>query len=274
MTPHVSYTALECWKACQWRWRLDYLEERRSEAYGIYMDFGTCLHRTAERLVVRKGIKPIGYPAKHFERLFRYLYRHNHTLYPERDHKVDLEGMVTAGVRIVNDLLLSPELAESMIVHSEYQLLVPINRTDGVEVAFKGFIDLLVVGKDGRGKPVLYVCDYKTCSWGWNREKVEEKKSQLLLYKHFICKQLDLDPDETRIAFILLKRKPGKDKLSVEWLRVSAGSTSTQDALDGMNRAITEMVHREKDDSFLKNRDACVNDYGDVCPYYETELCT
>jgi hypothetical protein len=273
MTPHVSYTALECWRECQWRWKLDYLEERRSETYGIYKDFGTCIHRTAERLVVRNGRKSIGYPKKHFERLFRFLYRHNSSLYPERDRKIDVDSMVEAGLRIVDDLLLFPELAESTVIRNEYELIVPIHRTDGVEVNFKGYIDLLVLGKDGRGKSVLYVCDYKTCSWGWDRQKIEDKKPQLLLYKHFLCKQLDLDPEEARVAFIFLKRRPGKDKLAVEWKPVSAGPTTVQRALDDVNRAITEMVVREGDGSFKKNRNACINDYGDICPYMGTELC-
>jgi hypothetical protein len=78
---------------------------------------------------------------------------------------------------------------------------------------FKGFIDMVIKTKDKRGNTILYICDFKTCSWGWPVEKKQDRnlQYQILLYKHFLCKKFDLDPKFVRTAFVLLKRKPGKN---------------------------------------------------------------
>jgi hypothetical protein len=130
--------------------------------------------------------------------------------------------------------------------------------------------------KDGRGKPVIYVCDFKTCGWGWTSEqqKDPELHDQLFLYKHFLCKKFNIDYKQVRCAFVLMKRSPSKNSSTIDFIPVSAGPISTQRSIDEFNRDISEMVDRFKNGKLVKNRSACINQWGDKCPFMNTEHCT
>lgn len=275
MKEHVSFSEMGLWDLCQYRWMRDYLEGRRIKNYGVHMDFGTCIHGTIEK-VKRRKITEVVEPLSFFELSFRKLYDENKLKYGERDLKSPIEFFIEAGKNILNRLNECEELASAEVVWNEYPLLEPIERTDGVQIKFKGFIDMVIKTKDKRGNTILYVCDFKTCSWGWGPDKRQDLNlhAQLMLYKHFLCKKFNLDPKLVRVAFVLLKKRPPKNGPPVEWFPVSAGPISVDRAVNAMNSRISEMVLREKDMSYIKNRKSCVNDYGEKCPFLDTELCT
>ena len=140
---------------------------------------------------------------------------------------------------------------------------------------FKGFIDSVLRSKDKRGNTILWVCDFKTCRWGWDRDTRQDrwKHYQIFLYKHYLCKKFNLDPKFVRTAFILLKRMPPKGAPPIEFFPVSAGPVSVQRALDTLGSILTEMFEKEKTGDFEKNRKSCVDSYGNKCPYLSKPLC-
>ena len=72
------------------------------------------------------------------------------------------------------------------------------------KLVFKGYIDLVIKTTDGK----YHVIDWKTCSWGWDREKKNSKliTYQLTLYKKFFCQKHNIDPSLVETHFALLKR--------------------------------------------------------------------
>lgn len=264
---------------CQHRWRLDVLEKMGRQNYGLAMDFGTALHETIENYWNRSGNKPEGDPKDFFEGRFRKLLDQNTAKYREKEQeqlaKDGPNNLISSGYYILDKFNENEELASAEILYNEYKLMVPIDRDDGITVNFKGFIDMVIKTKDKRGNTILYVCDFKTCSWGWPIEKKNNKELhfQILLYKHFICKKFNLDPKGVRTAFVLLKKRPPKGTPPIEFFPISAGPVSVQRALDAINSDITEMADRTARMDFKKNRDFCVNDFGDVCPHKGTENC-
>lgn len=285
------------------KWFLDIIEKRASKVYSIYMDFGTALHETIE--VFRPGTKKIPQqdidkfpkkepkegppeekpeevdkevydtPQKYFQRKFENLYAFSMRFYRQKELAFDPDDFIKAGVKILDYLDDLKELAEATVFFNEFPLYEKIDRTDGIEMMFKGYIDIVIKTKSKRGKDILYICDFKTCSWGWPVEKKQDQSlhAQLMLYKHFFCKRFNIDPENVRTAFILLKRTPRKNDLPHEFFPVSAGPVAVQRALNVLNETITEMNERMKDKSFLKNRKNCKNSFGDVCPYLNTEHC-
>lgn len=272
----ISYSAWQAYRnGCQWRWKLDVVDGHRSVNYGVYMDFGTCVHNAIEKYKTRKDALTLDATKELFESKFRELFGKNKDKYRAKEKDLDVEDFIVAGKRILDHLDRCDELRESEVVYNEHLLQLPIERSDSIQMNFKGYIDMVIKTKDKRGKTILYVVDFKTCSWGWDGKKRQDAElhHQLFLYKHFLCKKFDLDPKMVRAAFCLLKRRPAKDVDAVEFFPVSAGPVSVQKTLDAMNSDITDMESRLREGTLKKNRKACVNDFGDTCPYYKTDLC-
>jgi hypothetical protein len=277
MRQHISYSEWILFKNdCKYRWKLDYVDGLRSKNYGINLDFGTAVHSTIERLKTRKDDERISDGAKYFEEYFTKLYNENVANYSEKDKSVSLKEFLDAGKNILSKLDECKELSEAKVLYNEYELLQPISRTDDININFKGFIDIVIKSKDGRGKDILYVCDFKTCSWGWTQDKKQDRDmhAQILLYKYFLCKKFDLDPKNVRTAFILLKKKPRPNDNTVEFFPISAGPVSVQRALDELNISITDMELGLRNDNIIKDKEKCKGKYGDICPYFGTKHCT
>lgn len=239
------------------------------------MDFGTAVHEAIEKYKTRKDALSLDGAKQHFEKLFRELFTNNLQKYREKEREVNVEEFIVAGKRILDHLEKCDELWKAEVVYNEHELILPIERSDGLKVNFKGYIDMVIKTVDGRGKTILYIVDFKTCSWGWDGDKRQDRELQyqLFLYKHFLCKKFNLDPKQVRTAFCLLKRRPSKNTDAVEFFPVSAGPVSVQRALDAINSDLTDMDTRLKENTIQKNRNICKNDFGDVCPYFNTSHC-
>lgn len=276
--PHVSYSELCSFaQGCQWKWKLSYLDGHRTENFSIHFDFGTAVHEAMEKHLTRLLPLSVDAAVALFHETFDRLLAESRSKYDKPVSDKDVAGLHESGERIVRAVGKVPELQGLEVVHNEYKLFEPISREDGVDIKFKGFIDIVFKGKDKRGKPILWVCDFKTCSWGWGRDKREDRWTsyQLFLYKHFLCKRFNIDPKHVRTAFVLLKKRPPKGADVIEFFPVSAGPVSVQRALDELGSTLTEMVERERDGSLKKDRSLCTADkHGNRCPYAGTPLCT
>lgn len=259
---------------CQHRWKLDYLENRRSERFSIHFDFGTAVHEALELHLTRKEPISVDEAVHVFRTRLQELVREQGPRYPQ-DQSFDLQQLLKTGENIIRCVKLEPMFQDTEVVHNEYPLFEPIDREDGTDVKFKGFIDLVLKGKDKRGNSILWICDFKTCQWGWDRDARADrwKHYQLFLYKYYLCKKFNIDPKMVRTAFVLLKKRPPKNAGPIEFFPVSAGPVSVQRALDVLNENITEMMEREKSGDFVKDRSRCISKFGERCVYYESTLC-
>ena len=270
-------------RECPKRWYIDHVLKQRGRTHSVHMDFGTAVHSVLELLKGRNIKERPAVPGDMFEQIFVDLLWQNGLKYRDRERE-DLAKLgkgkgvdfyIRAGRNILARFDECDEIRTAEVVYNEYRLDVPIDRDDGVSTNFKGYVDMVIKTKDARGNTILYVCDFKSCSWGWPREKRENRDLhfQILLYKHFLCKRFGLDPKLVRTAFVLLKKRPSGDSPPVEFFPISAGPVSVQRALDEINSDITLMAEACETGEPRKNLKACRNDYGDVCPHAGTARC-
>ena len=129
---------------------------------------------------------------------------------------------------------------------------------------FKGFIDLVLYSPS---KNKYYIFDWKTCSWGWGKDKKQNFNYliQLILYKYYFAKRMGFDEKMFRkieLDFVLLKRTVVKKP--VEFFKVSAGEKTIRKALDKVNRLCFNLENKK----YMKNRLDC-----HWCPAKGTALC-
>jgi hypothetical protein len=254
---------------------LNYLRNLRNDTFSIHFDFGIAVHEALERHLTRKNPVTVDVAVLLFVEKLRELYQKNGPRYEKPVITAELEDLLCSGENILRNIDKCDELKGVEFVHNEYPLFEDIDRDDDVKMKFKGFIDIVIRTQAKNGDTVLYVCDFKTCSWGWDGDARRDrwKQYQLFLYKYYLCKKFDIDPKFVRTAFILLKKRPPKGVSPIEFFPVSAGPISVQRAIDTLHSNITEMRHHVEIGQFEKNRNSCVDRFGNTCPFLNTEHC-
>ena len=126
---------------------------------------------------------------------------------------------------------------------------------------FKGYIDLIVKTKKDQ---VYHILDWKTCTFGWMRDKKQDKTviAQLLLYKKFYAQKYNIPLKDIETHFGLLKRTVKKN--FVEIFRVTSGAKRMSDAENELARAI---IIIESGKAF-KNKLSC-----NYCEFKKTVYC-
>jgi hypothetical protein len=286
---HVSFSELGLFNECQWKWVLrKVFETPAPEEKSFQMDFGKAIHSAMEVLFGPNG-GDVEAAARHA--LVQYV--DALTPYAHTMHSSDLTEALRIKVLIpqmVRDTLSCPDLQGIRTLRSELNIYEPILRDDGLEVFFKGFIDIIFV-KRMKTKTVIYIADFKTCQWGWPAEKFRDIRviAQVLLYKHFFCKITGANPKDVHAAFILLKKRPRRTSkkgevpeifdVSVEVEKISSGPKGILGALEYLQQTI-RLMHTY---TYEKNFEACERRWIDSetkeersvrCPYMGTESCT
>lgn len=235
------------------------------------MDFGTAIHRALEVYKHPKKNIDLKYCKIIFKKKFLKLYFEHNLNYEDPISPSDVMKFIMSGFVILNNLHNCKEFEDSKVMFVEQELYEDIERLDDIKIKFKGFVDVGLVKKTKRKKTVLYICDYKTASWGWGQDKKRDEllKAQLRLYKHFVAKKYGLSYDSVRTAFIILKKKPNNPKLSAEWWEFSSGEKTTLRAVSDMQKAITIM----NSGKYQKNLNNCIDKYGKKCVYLGTPHC-
>ena len=74
------------------------------------------------------------------------------------------------------------------------------------DMKFVGYMDVVLHDKkNGR----MRIIDIKSSTMGWNKymKADKNKTNQLLLYKHFMAKQLEISEDKIDVEYLILKRR-------------------------------------------------------------------
>ena len=275
---HISYSEWKNWHICPHYHKLTYIDKVTQFEGNIFTAFGKALHTVCEYTLT----SPEKYrKAGAIEALVKEQFLKELKALPEgeqqrakRDFK--LKEWLVSGLEIVPDLYRCltekfGKLGEDWeVLKAEEQLYVPITEFTEAEKKFKGFIDLVVYSKKDEK---VHLIDWKTCSWGWRREKKSDTilAYQLVFYKHFYARKYEVDPKDVDCHFVLLKRtaKAGK---KAEFVRVTAAKKRTTNALN----ALTKALHNINKQNYIKNRNACTNckDRFGTCEFYQTEHCS
>jgi len=254
---HISFSEMKIWNECSYRHKLEYLDGLRSFMGNEYTAFGTAVHSYCEQALLREVKDP-------------------NKLFTDEFVK-GLEKLIVDGVELDQKLInqmepqgegILPEVLPGIndyfedgfeVLQTEESLY---ENMEGTDYKFKGFIDLVVKTPDGK----IHIIDWKTCSWGWNRQCRSEPMTtyQLTLYKNFYAKKHGIDPSKIETHFALLKRTAKKGS-KVEIFRVTSGPRKTSSAMALLNKAIQNIENK----TCIKNRLSCK-----YCAFYKTEHCT
>jgi hypothetical protein len=266
---HISFSAWRDWLFCPYKFKLTRIDKIRSFEGNEYSTFGTAVHDTSEQLVLleqknkdNQGIKDDDEfdASKFFEKRFK----EELSSLPEEKRRSIPTETISEMKKQGNDLvdLILPSLKEYFgeyeLFSAEYEIRQQVDGNPNFD--FYGFVDLIVKTPDGKH----HIIDWKTCSWGWDMQKRTSKEYtyQLTFYKHFLSKQLNLDPKKIETHFGLLKRTAKKDK--VEIFRVTSGEKKVSNALNILDKCVKNV---EKS-NFVKNKLACTK-----CEFNKTVYC-
>lgn len=256
--PHVSYSEIRNWSECSWRHKLMYVDKIVTFQGTEHTCFGTAVHETIEKMLLENIDKPYDYFHETFSReLLEIGMKEDSQLASEMRQQVN--GIFE---------LVRPSLDEYFsskggwtVVSIEEALMEPITESKIEGFHFKGFIDAVL--KDGEGH--YHLIDWKTCSWGWNARKKSDIAygRQLVYYKHFLAKKLNINPRAVSTHFGLIKRTAKKNR--IELFRITSGERKTKNSLDFLDKALYNITNNR----YLKNRLSCK-----YCPFHNTEHCS
>jgi len=261
---HISFSELKKWTSCPFAHSLAYEQRIRLFTGNTYTAFGTALHETLEALHETNALIEDSQPA---QALFvKNLEKAIATLDNESIDQKLLKDMPTQGSRIIDEFVQRLPLREMFgdfeVVSLEEEIYEPIPEDvtpSDQEYNFKGFIDMVI--KTGE---TYHIIDWKSCTWGWNARKKSDPMNvyQLTLYKKFFAQKHNVDPENIKTYFGLLKRTPLKDNIEV--FEVTNGKKRTQNAVQLLSKALSNIQSGLK----LKNRLSCK-----YCEFYKTEHC-
>lgn len=253
---HISYSELKDWVHCAFYHKLTRVDGIDGFKGNVYTAFGSAIHSVCEKKLLQEEIEQdffVNELKKNISELDEDV---------KVDHKIATD-MVEQGNRIIPeiDAALEEYFEEYEVLAVEMPLYEPIEGEENYQ--FKGYIDAVVATPDGK----VHIFDWKTCSWGWDSRKKNDKMVtyQLTLYKHFFCQKMDIDPANVETHFALLKRTAKKN--FVEFFRVTSGTQKTKNALKTLNMALYNIKKKR----YIKNKLSCTAGYG--CKFYRTEHC-
>jgi hypothetical protein len=253
---HISYSELKDWKTCPHYHKKTWIERVAKFEGNEHTAFGTVIHDVCEKKLLKEDINEKELFQIGFNKQLEELMRKHIDVNP-----TNVEQMKDSGPKILAEIddALTKYFGDYEVFSSEEMLYVPI---ENFNINFKGYVDAVVKVGD-----TYHLFDWKTCSWGWNSRRKNEKivTYQLTLYKHFFCLKHKIDPDSVETHFALLKRTASKNR--VELFRVTSGKKKTENALKLLYQAIYNISKRFS----IKNRLACEKPYR--CKLYKTEHC-
>ena len=255
--PHISFSELKDWSFCPFYHKLTRVDKIAGFKGNEYTAFGSAIHSVCEKKLLQEEIES-DFFVKELKKNIASL---------DDDVEVNKKlvlDMIGQGKRIIPEIqdALDDYFEEYEVIAVEMPLMEPIEGEEGYN--FKGFIDAIVATPDGK----IHIFDWKTCSWGWDSKKKNDKivTYQLTLYKKYFCQKMNVDPKDVETHFALLKRTATKG--IVEFFRVTSGPRKTENAL----KLLSTALYNIKNQRYIKNRLSCTSGYG--CQFYNTKHCT
>ena len=209
----ISYSQFSQWDKCPYTWKLNYVDKAETFKGNIYTLFGSAIHETIQAYLVcyyERTIKEAD--ALPLDEILMYRMKENYKQSKERhgdEFEVTKEEMAEFyedGINIINEFLKKKtgyfSKKRTELVGIEMKLNYDLSET----ITFNGYMDVVLhEKKTGR----IRIIDIKSATMGWNKymKADKNKTNQLLLYKHFMAKQLDIPVDKIDVEYLILKRR-------------------------------------------------------------------
>lgn len=209
----VSYTQFYTYMKCPFRWYNLYAKKIIPREPSINAVFGSAIH-----LTVQEWLNILYNDSVKNSNLFDYEYFLKNKIMEEYSKEVkkfekhfstplELSEFYQDGIQIMKELVRDRNLYFTVnkdweIVDFEYK----INEELKYNVYLWMFLDVVFRDKKTNKYQIL---DLKTSSrgWGYYDKNDKYKSAQLLLYKHFLSKKLDIKVGNIDTKFFILKRK-------------------------------------------------------------------
>tara|TARA_R110000824_G_scaffold285090_1_gene473241 strand:+ start:11956 stop:12735 length:780 start_codon:yes stop_codon:yes gene_type:complete len=258
MRSHISFSELKKWQECAHKHKLVYIDEIKKFVGNEHTAFGKAIHDVCEKLLLsEKTFDAKSLFNTQFLKELKDLEEAKVALRPDlvRDMRKQGEPLTEYVLPAVKDFFKDYE-----VVSAEEELYEVLEE----DLKYKGYIDLVLKTADGK----YHIIDWKTCSWGWDSKRKNDKMTtyQLTFYKHFFSLKHGIEPENIETYFALLKRTAKKNK--VEIFNVPSGSKKTQNAINLLNKAIYNIKNKR----YIKNRLSCHTVFG-PCEFLNTEFC-
>ena len=254
----ISFSSLKNWSECPYRHKLIYIDELPYFSGNEFTAFGTAIHAVCEELIPNNSKDPINIFNEKFSRELEVVKESGKTL-----DETLISEMRKQAIPICNQVLpaVKQHFGNFKVVSVEEEILEHIDEFNSYDTKFKGFIDMVIKTEDGK----YHVIDWKTCSWGWSRDKKSDPMTtyQLTYYKNYFSKKHKIDPNLIETYFVLLKRTAKKE--NVEVMRVSSGKKKISNSLKVLQNAVINIERG----NYIKNRLNCK-----YCKFHKTEHCT
>lgn len=282
----VSYSQLSMYNNCQYSWYLSYVKKKKVFKPGIHLLYGTSLHETLQHylhVMYNESIKAADDIdlALHFEDRMIENYKKDLEANESKHYctKDEFKEFVLDGVTSLEWFKKNRgkyfSKKDTELVGIEIPILQSI--TDyAPNVLIQGYIDFILYHKPSDSYTIF---DIKTSTRGWtDKEKKDQNKlSQILLYKHFYSKTLNIPEEKIDVKFFIVKRKIYENTDFVipriqEFVPANK-KKKVKDAYITLENFIKECFTPEAkynlDRVYVKNTSACK-----YCPYNDKpELC-
>lgn len=259
--PHISYSELKDWVYCAVYHKITRVDKVKGFKGNAFTAFGTAIHDVCEKKLLKEEDNETIEESD-----VDYFLRRFGECIDSLDDDVEVDPTLVEAMRGQGTSLV-PEIEEAVsdyfgtdyeVLACELPLMEDIEGHD--KYKFKGYIDAIVKTPDDK----IHIFDWKTCSWGWDARKRNDKMItyQLTLYKHFFAQKMEIDPKHIETHFSLLKRTASKNK--IEFFRVTSGPRKTQNALKLLDKALYNIKNKR----YIKNKVSCQK-----CSFFRTEHC-
>lgn len=259
---HISYSELVDWLECSHRHKLKHILKIGGDTGSEHTEYGSIIHDAIEQWLMGTPFDAEKTKQDVIEGLKKYPnFKQNPVVWGD-------------SIKPIFDELpkfLTDNFGDYEVIAAELPLMEQIEKKK--DRYFKGFVDALFKytyydkrKKNPEPQTRYLVCDWKSTDWGWTGEKKRDpmKAMQLVLYKHYISKKLNIPLEQIKCGFVILKRtaKPGAH---IELIPVSVGEKTIEHALQN----VWKMIGSVERNMVVKNRSSCK-----WCPYAGTTDCT
>lgn len=213
----ISYSQLSLFLQCPHLWKIQYIDKIKLSSMSIHLTFGTTFHEIIQKYVETifsaslKEANELDIETLLSEGMFK-----NYIKNLEENNKVhfstpkELTEFTKDGIQILD--WIKRHIVDYINKKNQYLIgsEIPIHYHLQSNLYFTGYIDQIIGYKNSNN---IKIWDYKTSTRGWNDYKKKDKLTslQLVLYKYFILKELELDIKEYEkfvdVEYFIVKRK-------------------------------------------------------------------
>ena len=281
----VSYSQYSLYKTCPHSWYLQYVKKHKRFEQSINLLFGTSLHEALQEYInIMYTVSGKEADSMDLNEFFKTRMIENYREAKEQnkdEHFVkpeDFKEFIEDGIAILD--YIKKKRAEYFSLKNDELIGIEIQITDPVvdeipNVLMIGSIDLIIRNKNTKKYKVY---DIKTSTSGWkDKDKKDQIKiNQLLFYKHFYSKKLNVDPEMVDVEFFIVRRKVYEDAefpiKRVQSFIPAQGKIKMKQAVEDLKAFVKDAFTpdgKHIDKAYPKNTDGCK-----YCPFKDNkELC-